>query len=63
MRLIKRKQKTCRCSVYPFPHRKHGGKCQSCNHDKDWRGLSSWTEDKEEGDWCQICADNERYLR
>ena len=25
---IKRKQVTCRCEAYPWPHRKDGGKCR-----------------------------------
>lgn len=26
-RMVKRKQITCRCLAYPFPHRQGGGRC------------------------------------
>lgn len=56
----KKKQVTCYCSAYPFPHRKHGGKCQSCKHGLNWLGLyEEYT--LENGDWCEDCAYDEGF--
>ncbi len=37
-----------------------GGKCNSCRHGKDWRGLYSALV-LEEGEWCEECAAAEGY--
>ena len=37
----------CTCSAYPFPHRKGGGKCETCKHGKAVN------------EYCDLCADSE----
>lgn len=57
--MTKKYQLPCTCPAYPFPHRKHGGKCDAFQHGKDWRGLTAALND--EGDWCPDCAESEGY--
>lgn len=57
---MKRKQVTCYCSAYSFPHRKHGGRCISCRHEKDWRGVYEASV-LEYGEWCEDCAYEEGF--
>ena len=52
------KQITCTCSAYSFPHRRHGGKCMSCRHHKNFMGVHFYL-DRNEGEWCEQCAQNE----
>ena len=52
------KQVVCRCSAYKFPHRRHGGKCNSCNHGKNWVGIAEHLE-YNNGEWCEQCAQRE----
>jgi len=59
---MKRKQVTCNCSAYPFPHRNHGGKCQSCRHGKNWLGLyEMYVLENRDGEWCDDCAYEEGF--
>lgn len=40
---MKRKQETCRCNAYPFPHRKDGGKCDQYTREEEEAG-ETWKE-------------------
>lgn len=49
---MKTKQETCRCSAYPFPHRKGGGAC-----DPDGMCPHEIYRDEE---YCEKCEEAER---
>lgn len=58
----KKKQVTCYCSAYSFPHRKRGGKCISCRHGLNWLGLyEMYTLENPDGEWCEDCAYEEGF--
>ena len=57
-KLIKRNTETCKCSAYPFPHRRHSGKCESCRHNKNFKGVYFFV-DLQMGEWCETCARDE----
>lgn len=54
-----KQQVTCRCNAYPFPHRRHGGKCQSCKHGNNWLGVHFYLNHYDSGEWCAQCAQDE----
>lgn len=49
-RKLKRRQITCWCYVYPFPHRINGGKCRGRDWAQSYYELDRWA--------CSCCASN-----
>ena len=57
---MSKNQITCYCSAYPFPHRKHGGKCLSCRHGINYTSLYDAII-LETCDFCPECAYDDGY--